>query len=354
MAAAASRPDDLPRVAPTVESVESSNESQMKVKKNRQSESGALPGMNDILTGLLNVVGEGLTIATNFVKEENERKKEAASKSVKEKEASLLAAQLELASVSAVPALLKPGRINNRGPPRLSEIPFEAIPLEILNSQLPGQNPVQIQQRPFQTRIKITKTKLPPGPPFATGIPLPEVLIPGFEMPTTTDATTEVVVTEETTEASKEVIDRIDEAAPDKLENKYRPLVGLSGSSGDDLELKPSKTTSTITATATRRPPIWPLKPIRNSQPLLRPGNIEATRRPQIVNTPPLLQRPFPKPSSSIVIKPIVDRNEVLYAGQAFDVKPTREPLPEVFDLVVTAQQNFGSKPNSAVLDDGT
>jgi hypothetical protein len=31
-------------------------------------------------------------------------------------------------SISAVPALL-PGRVNNRGPPRFTEIPFEAIPL---------------------------------------------------------------------------------------------------------------------------------------------------------------------------------------------------------------------------------
>ena len=71
---------------------------------------------------MLNVVGEGLSLATNFVKEENERKKEA-----KEKEASLLKAAAA-ASISAVPALI-PGRINNRGPPRFTEIPFEAIPL---------------------------------------------------------------------------------------------------------------------------------------------------------------------------------------------------------------------------------
>ena len=55
---------------------------------------------------------------------------------------------------------------------------FMDAPLEILSSQRPGQNPVQIQQRPFHTRIKINKTQLP-APPFATGIPLPELLIPG-------------------------------------------------------------------------------------------------------------------------------------------------------------------------------
>ena len=53
---------------------------------------------------------------------------------------------------------IAPSRINNRGPPRFTEIPFEAIPLEVLSSQTPGQQPiVQIQQRPFQTRIKEAK-----------------------------------------------------------------------------------------------------------------------------------------------------------------------------------------------------
>ena len=55
-------------------------------------------------------------------------------------------------------AAIAPSRINNRGPPRFTEIPFEAIPLEVLSSQTPGQQPiVQIQQRPFQTRIKEAK-----------------------------------------------------------------------------------------------------------------------------------------------------------------------------------------------------
>ena len=53
---------------------------------------------------------------------------------------------------------IAPSRINNRGPPRFTKIPFEAIPLEVLSSQTPGQNPiVQIQQRPFQTRVKVPK-----------------------------------------------------------------------------------------------------------------------------------------------------------------------------------------------------
>ena len=59
---------------------------------------------------------------------------------------------------SKVMAGIVPSRINNRGPPRFTEIPFEAIPLEVLSSQTPGQKPiVQIQQRPFQTRVKLQK-----------------------------------------------------------------------------------------------------------------------------------------------------------------------------------------------------
>ena len=116
---------------------------------------------------------------------------------------------------------------------------FTNAPLEILSSQRPGQNPVQIHQRPFHTRIKITKTKLPP--PFASGIPLPEVLIPGFEMPTTT---TEKPLQETSTEQNF------------SQENKV----------GDDVELnlvKPSRVeqeTTTIRATATRLFNNWPAK----------------------------------------------------------------------------------------------
>ena len=59
---------------------------------------------------------------------------------------------------SKVKVGIVPSRINNRGPPRFTEIPFEAIPLEVLSSQTPGQKPiVQIQQRPFQTGVKFQK-----------------------------------------------------------------------------------------------------------------------------------------------------------------------------------------------------
>ena len=141
--------------------------------------------LNDILTGLLNVVGEGLSIASNYVKE-NQKKKESEvmkydstldmsftyliqkgidvipgfmlQSSSASKLSALSVSKNTLVTQTRVQAGIAPSRINNRGPPRFTEIPFEAIPLEVLSSQTPGQQPiVQIQQRPFQTRIKGAK-----------------------------------------------------------------------------------------------------------------------------------------------------------------------------------------------------
>jgi hypothetical protein len=165
-------------------------------KSNRQSDvsltstEGSSGSLNDILTGLLNVVGEGLSIATNYVREENKRKKASQvynyklcyfipsnphlyhtfncgcvkyntilllQASAASKLSSLISSK-KVATPSRINANIAPSRINNRGPPRFTEIPFEAIPLEVLSSQTPGQKPiVQIQQRPFQTRFKIPK-----------------------------------------------------------------------------------------------------------------------------------------------------------------------------------------------------
>ena len=387
--AAISRPENQPRVAPAnIEAMDKMiiGEPGLQIinkteKKTRQSdEAPQLPGVNDLLNGLLNVVGEGLTFATNFVKEENERKKEAASKLAAEKE-------LLQSSISAVPALL-PGRINNRGPPRFTEIPFEAIPLEILNSQRPGQKPVQIPQRPFHTRIKITKTKLPP---FASGIPLPEVLIPGFEMPTTTNPPTEA--TEATVEREK--LENLAAAANASVENRVRfplnstpnppkvnlvklqnqynvkPSIDLKGDDVDLKLLKPTRVnddTTTIYATASNILPKWPprRKPI--------PGKIEPTRRPpplptNQIRTPPLRPRPYPRPplrppppppqspsQNNIVVDPLAGEPEVLFSGQAFDIQPSRQPplqRPDVFDLTVSVQQNFGGNRNPALNQNG-
>ena len=384
-AAAASRPQNQPRVAPAnIEALDKMvvGEPGMQIinkteKKTRQSDQDSqLPGVNDLLNGLLNVVGEGLTFATNFVKEENQRKKEAAEKLALEKEKELLLQS----SISAVPALL-PGRVNNRGPPRFTEIPFEAIPLEILNSQRPGQKPVQIPQRPFHTRIKITKTKLPP---FASGIPLPEVLIPGFEMPTTPSTTTTTIPDGSATEGGKlenEVQVQPKRNATSEIRFptlsstvKTPPKIDLAdlvklqntkNNGGNDVDLKllqPSKTikdqeTTTIYATASNILPKWPPR----RRPI--PGKIEPTRRPpprpqnNQIRTPPLRpQRPYPRPPPPALRPPLAkpqNEPEVLFSGQAFDLQPSRQPLPsrpEVFDLTVSVQQNFGGGANKPSL----
>ena len=100
----------------------------------------------ETFSGLLNAVGEGLSFATNYVKEENERKRvsvSASKSSARDKESSRKAA-IEQMSISAVPALL-PGRVNNRGPPRFTEIPFEAIPLGKTYSNSPHSRDYKLQ-----------------------------------------------------------------------------------------------------------------------------------------------------------------------------------------------------------------
>jgi hypothetical protein len=54
-------------------------------KSERRADKGGLPDVNEIINGLLNVVGEGLTIATNYVKEEHKRKKDALASQVNKK-----------------------------------------------------------------------------------------------------------------------------------------------------------------------------------------------------------------------------------------------------------------------------
>ena len=109
--------------------------------------------MSDILTGLFNVVGEGLSIATNYVKEQSKNK----GADLDDKGAA--GDRVDVGEGDRFPPASVTSRVNNRGPPRFTEIPFEAIPLEVLQSQIPGGGgggKVQIQQRPFHAkRIKV-------------------------------------------------------------------------------------------------------------------------------------------------------------------------------------------------------
>ena len=58
---------------------------EIRKKSDRRADNG-LPDVNEIINGLLNVVGEGLTIATNYVKEEHKRKKDALASQVNKRE----------------------------------------------------------------------------------------------------------------------------------------------------------------------------------------------------------------------------------------------------------------------------
>ncbi len=444
---------DLPRVAPTGDTtiITVSTEKSKKPKSNRQSDvetdSPPLPGMRDLLTGLLNVVGEGLTLATNFVKEENERKK-AASEAAGEESIDATATT----TISAVPAILKPGRVNNRGPPRFTEIPFEAIPLEILSTQRPGQKPVQIPQRPFTTRIKVTRTKLVNGipPPFATGVPLPEILIPGITAAAaTTPSSAEVEADEAVTDESavkfgttlssftgtnqKPEVNRPSTKDPSvtnifyhttpreppsytpkpvtlknevliKLQNNYlKPRKNLTKDDTNDkllpnrendiINMKPKPSGSRPSGkpavqvgpiminpvTQKTRPLLGPqrrpsseppVKPPVKLPPLPRPNprppsppppppprrpspqrprqpqpSNNIRKKPPVKKTPPLRQPPYltsPEANNGIIVDP--PRPPLgLVPGQAFDIRrPTQPSKGDIFDLTVTAQQNFG------------
>ena len=64
---------------------ENGNENSIATEETRKKSdrrADGLPDVNDIINGLLNVVGEGLTIATNYVKEEHKRKKDALASQV--------------------------------------------------------------------------------------------------------------------------------------------------------------------------------------------------------------------------------------------------------------------------------
>lgn len=89
---------------------------------------------------------------------------------------------------SPLPTLLRPQmlaphstRINNRAPPRIAQVPFEAIPLELGNSAgKPGQSlPFGVPLRPpvFPPKLPQTGQKVQ-GLPFTSGIPLPIQLVP--------------------------------------------------------------------------------------------------------------------------------------------------------------------------------
>ena len=390
-------------------------------KTSRRDDSG--PDISDILSGLLNVVGEGLSIATNYVQENNKKKlqeKVSSSEIFDEDEKKPSNSQEENDYISN---LLKKNntRINNRGPPLLSNIPFEAIPLEILSQQRPGARPgVAIPQRPFQTRLPPGISGPPPtltspskGPPFKNGVPLPEQLIPGPTKPGPTPGTGDAdTTTSEEAETAPVLPSQIPTrpdftpnfdtvpastagsgvGRPNQLRPKLPPAKPTSGTkpplkpvSTDpfiDLllnEIKEGRITTAPSAPKTKKP-----SPPSSEQP---PVELEPSFAPPLLVTPPSTprnrprppnRRPWPggrpprpkgtpspvkkypewkyqnKPPSSLPTPPLntLDNNKPFvfpsstsrYRGpQGAIVTGVAIPADnDVFDLTVTAQQNYG------------
>ena len=391
-------------------------------KTNRRGDSG--PDISDILSGLLNVVGEGLSIATNYVQENNKKKlqeKISSSEVFDEDEKKPTNTQEE---EYAVGDLLKKNntRINNRGPPLLSNIPFEAIPLEILSQQRPGARPgVAIPQRPFQTRLPPGISGPPPltspskGPPFKNGIPLPEQLVPGPTKPGPTPDIPDTTLQEEKEEAVPGLPSQIP-TRPDYTPNfDSRPVVTTGSGVGRPNKLgpklPPAKPTSKTKTTTKRIQP--PLKPVstdpfidlllneikegrittaptsskKPSSPSSEPPpvELEPSFAPPLLVTPPSTprnrprppnRRPWPggrpprpkgtpgplkkypewkyqnKPASAFPTPPLNTKKPLVFPSST--VTRYRGPqgaivtgvaIPaenDVFDLTVTAQQNYG------------
>jgi len=369
-------------------------------KSNRRADPG--PDINDILSGLLNVVGEGLHIATNYVQENNKRKQQKLEEDSSEKET------IEDIFINLEKEKKRNRtRTNNRGPPLLSAIPFEAIPLEVLNNQRPGARPgVAIPQRPFQTRLPGLATKVTTPPTVAlpsknplnnvSGIPIPEQLVPTSEsvkdsvlpsqLPTRSDYTpdfteiqsddettfteaedsaneisSEPVVTEETvptsqtTTASKKTV----QSKPKDKPLKAVPTDPYSDLYSTDFKIKRPPTTTppppiviepSFTPPLLVTPPSTPKyrKPVLKRRPGLRPWG--GKRPPRPPGRPPRPQQKWPidkRPQSSRPTPPLqTAKRPVVFPTRRRDPAiVTGVAIPadnDIIELTVSANQNFG------------
>eukprot|EP00090_Calanus_glacialis_P024763 TRINITY_DN3845_c0_g1_i2.p1 TRINITY_DN3845_c0_g1~~TRINITY_DN3845_c0_g1_i2.p1 ORF type:complete len:1336 (-),score=262.38 TRINITY_DN3845_c0_g1_i2:474-4481(-) len=308
-------------------------------KSNRRADPG--PDINDILSGLLNVVGEGLHIATNYVQENNKRKQQEKLDGESSKGETIEDLFINLENQKK----RNRTRTNNRGPTLLSAIPFEAIPLEVLNNR-PGARPgVAIPQRPFQTRLPGLPPKVPSPPtvpipskkpsPIASGIPIPEQLVPTSEsvkgsvlpsqLPTRSDYTpdfTEIGNDDETN--SGETEDSENEISTD-------PLV-------TEGTVPTSQTTTTVKKDIRTKPKVQPLKAVPTdpysdlySTDFKNGKTTTSTQSPPIVIepsfTPPLLVTP---PSTPKIRKPLKRRPGLRpWGGKRPPRPPGRPPRPQ-------------------------
>ena len=133
------------------------------VKKGRK----AKPDVQDIISGIVNLLGGKVNLHAG-----NGAAEASSATSGNPSGSTLLRPQM-LAPHST--------RINNRAPPRIAHVPFEAIPLELGNSAFkPGQSlPFGVPLRPpiFPPNLPQTEQNVQ-GLPFTSGIPLPIQLVP--------------------------------------------------------------------------------------------------------------------------------------------------------------------------------
>ena len=295
-------------------------------KSDRRADPG--PDINDILSGLLNVVGEGLHIATNYIQENNKKKLQEKLDAVKEGEQ----------SKNVFPEKgVNSTRVNNRGPPLgdLADQTFEAIPLLPPAGVKPGSRPVAIPQRPFRlpgplrrpgilgNPPKTSATRQPP--PFQSGVPLPALLVPGkgatpglpSQLPTRVGYTPNF--TDPTSEEEEELENEERDA------NKKQPLENEVENNEEDLAVK-IKVNTNITPT-TSLPPIKQTSianpstagPSLPTESTTSDTDLQASFNPPILVTRPtkrpLVRRPTKRPLVSRPTKrPLVSR-------------PTKRPL---------------------------
>ena len=271
------------------------------------------------------------------------------------------------------PQMLSPQstRINNRAPPRLSEVPFEAIPLEPANSagsiqqqpqlpfgvpfrppvwpassQKPGQN---VQQLPYGTGIPLPVQLVPPvapsnrpWPPKPTPVssstkiddvttinffpedhgvrhPSAVVLVPTTSISTTTTTTSSSLEAILQSSIEDAIVPVLTSSQPVSLTTSViaSPTTQLSVSS-----VPPSTTTPQLEA--------GPSSPITTS---VFDGINQAF-------TPPL---PAARPGQVFhdVVSPEQGEVDVITSD---NIQP-QGAYPDSFELVVTAAQNFGSGP---------
>jgi len=386
------------------------------------------PKINDILSGLLSVVGEGLSFATNYVQEQNKRKQQQTQQLTEQEEQDKLQDLLQQLEAEQPDSFQKlPGggpdqlfpsrnrtRVNNRGPPKLSGIPFEAIPLEVLNNKLP--NSALIPQRPFKNRFPPGRPVKPPGqqlqpppppppkkPPLTikgppsdklfpnrekpelesstTGSPLPTRpgYEPGFLPPPSGTSTSKVnLTTEDITDTT------VDQLAAEIaiIENLLKGGGGNTGvvdtttentkiTEDGEGETVPDRNNLLQNDLSRPRPPPTPQSRPSTStstQPLIEPSfppPILVTPPPERKRKPYDRRRPPPRPNGRPPLRqPTRQKPQGPYSAVptpalpgrplVFPTRPrqtgivTGVAIPaenEVFDLTVTAQQNFGGKP---------